>query len=93
MILSCRIDGDATMASDYNMISNGFRTKLKEAGVRVYNYYDYWTNTPKVYEDDEENGRYYMRFDINDDGSSIINFYHQYESSTAHIIPMLEFEF
>ena len=50
------------------MTSNGFRTKLNEAGVDVYNQTAYWTSTPYVDDEEKENYRYYMHVDKHDNG-------------------------
>jgi len=89
MILSCRIDGDATEASD-EMTSNGFRTKLNEAGVDVYNQTAYWTSTPYVDDEEKENYRYYMHVDKHDNGF-INNFWFENERGECGILPVLKF--
>ena len=89
MILSCRIDGDATEASD-EMTSNGFRTKLNEAGVDVYNQTAYWTSTPYVDDEEKENYRYYMHVDKHDNGF-INNFWFENEVGECGILPVLKF--
>lgn len=89
MILSCRIDGDATEASD-EMTSNGFRTKLNEAGVDVFNQTAYWTSTPYVDDEEKENYRYYMHVDKHDNGF-INNFWFENEGGECGILPVLKF--
>ena len=90
MILSCRIDGDATEASDENMVANGFGSKLTEAEIYRYNYINYmscWTGTQL---DDEwmlVMGLYYHI----DEGASIANFYSSNLTDAYRIFPVLEF--
>ena len=85
MILSCRIDGDATEASDNNMISNGFKSKLIEAGIIYDDYLYCWTNTTV-----DNDWRFYMSLERNGE-DSIANFYTTDNSATSSILPVLEF--
>ena len=89
MILGCRIDGDATEPSDENMISNGFKSKLKEAGICADDYLYFWTNTQ--WSDDFNEGMFV--FDMNKMGndSFATGFYRNSADSWSAIYPVLEF--
>ena len=87
MILGCRIDGDATVASDENMTSNGFGTKLVAAGICTddYFYFGTWTSTSG------QDGEIYLGTNKSENGSFVAGFYNNSFSSTTTIFPVLEF--
>lgn len=87
MILGCRIDGDATVASDENMTSNGFGTKLVAAGICTddYFYFGTWTSTSG------QDGEIYLGTNKSENGSFVAGFYNYSFSSTTTIFPVLEF--
>lgn len=87
MILGCRIDGDATVASDENMTSNGFGTKLVAAGICTddYFYFGTWTSTSG------QDGEIYLGTNKSENGSFVAGFYNSSFSSTTTIFPVLEF--
>ena len=89
MILSCRIDGDATEPSDSHMVANGFKSKLTEAGIYRDNYLFCWTGTQV---DDEWMATMEL-YNNSDEGASIANFYSTMIAgdNTASILPVLEF--
>ena len=84
MILGCRIDGDATVASDENMISNGFKTKLNNVGFSS-DYFECWTNTQGG-----DDGMVSMSIK-NDEGSFITRFYNSWVGNQFFIYPVVEF--
>jgi len=87
MILGCRIDGDATVASDENMTSNGFGTKLVAAGICTddYFYFGTWTSTSG------QDGEIYLGTNKSENGSFVAGFYNYSFSTTTTIFPVLEF--
>ena len=86
MILGCRIDGDATVASDVNMTSNGLRTKLVAAGICTDDYFGTWTNTSDGY-----GGEILFGMSKEDNGSFVSSFYNYNADSSSTIFPVLEF--
>ena len=87
MILGCRIGGDATVASDENMTSNGFGTKLVAAGICTddYFYFGTWTSTSG------QDGEIYLGTNKSENGSFVAGFYNYSFSTTTTIFPVLEF--
>ena len=88
MILGCRIDGDATTASDENMTSNGFGTKLVAAGICTDDYFFFatWTSTSGEYD-----GEIIYEMGKGDNGSFVSRFSNSTLYSTSTIFPVLEF--
>ena len=89
MILGCRIDGDATEPSDENMISNGFKSKLKEAGICADDYLYFWTNTQ--WSDDFNEGMFVFAMNKMGNDSFATGFYGNSADSGSAIYPVLEF--
>ena len=89
MILGCRIDGDATEPRDENMISNGFKSKLKEAGICADDYLCFWTNTQ--WSDDFNEGMFVFAMNKMVDDSFATSFYGNSADLGSAIYPVLEF--
>ncbi len=96
MVLSCRIDGDATEVSE-EMVAEGLLAQLKQAGI-YQNYLDCWTGEPN----EEEAGLWTSIFFNNSywDEVSQESYVGPYKllfskwnepGNTRNILPVLEF--